>query len=282
MISIIICSRKPDITDNLKSNITETIGVDYELIVIDNSENKYSIFSAYNEGVRRAKYPYLCFMHEDILYHTLNWGEKVVEHFQDEKVGLIGVAGGHFLPDCPASWWISRCNSVNLWNKQPEICQFAQNRNEATGSIEVLAVDGLWFCIPKRLFDKISFDEKYYKGFHAYDLDISMQVVSENFKVIIVFDLLIEHFSGGNGDALWFEALEKFYNKWKDYLPLTKGILIGEIEMADRQMFVIEQYKLLKECLYLKTEINQMTRAKSFRLGKMLLKPFSVFRRIFK
>ena len=70
MISIIICSRKPDISDVLKQNIKETIGTDYELIVIDNSHNKYSIFSAYNEGLTLASGDVLCYMHEDLFFHT--------------------------------------------------------------------------------------------------------------------------------------------------------------------------------------------------------------------
>ena len=107
MISLIICSRQPDIPQELKDNIALTIGVEYELVVIDNSKNQYSIFLAYNEGVRRSQYPYLCFMHEDILYHTQEWGKNVVEHFKDEKVGLIGVVGTHFLPDTPCGWYHS-------------------------------------------------------------------------------------------------------------------------------------------------------------------------------
>ena len=74
LISLIICSRKADISEELKQNIAETIGCEYELCVIDNSRNEYSIFSAYNEGVRRAKGDILCFMHEDVLFRTNKWG----------------------------------------------------------------------------------------------------------------------------------------------------------------------------------------------------------------
>ena len=70
MISCIICSRRSDISAELKENIASTIGCEYELVAIDNSKKEYSIFSAYNEGVRRANGEILCFMHEDILYHT--------------------------------------------------------------------------------------------------------------------------------------------------------------------------------------------------------------------
>lgn len=74
MISCIICSRSSKISEELEKNIVETIGCDYELVVIDNSRNEYSIFSAYNKGVKRAKGNVLCFMHDDILYRTSNWG----------------------------------------------------------------------------------------------------------------------------------------------------------------------------------------------------------------
>lgn len=67
MISIIICSRNSDISPTLIENIQHTIIVDNEVNVIDNSKNTYSIFSAYNEGVLRSKYPFLCFLHKGVL-----------------------------------------------------------------------------------------------------------------------------------------------------------------------------------------------------------------------
>lgn len=75
MLSIIICSRNNSISDLLMNNINESVGIEHELVIVGNYNNKYSIFSAYNEGVKRAKYPYLCFMHDDIfIIHKI--GEK--------------------------------------------------------------------------------------------------------------------------------------------------------------------------------------------------------------
>ena len=47
-------------------NIANTIGTEYELVHIDNSDPKYSIYEAYNEGVKLSKYDNLCFLHEDV------------------------------------------------------------------------------------------------------------------------------------------------------------------------------------------------------------------------
>ena len=55
MISIIICNRAHPINLSLQRNIQDTVGVEYEIVAIDNSRGNYNIFQAYNEGVRRAK-----------------------------------------------------------------------------------------------------------------------------------------------------------------------------------------------------------------------------------
>ena len=75
MISIIICNRVTEVDESILINIKECVGdVVYEVISIDNSKNGYDIFQAYNIGVRKAQYPIICFMHDDILFHSYNWG----------------------------------------------------------------------------------------------------------------------------------------------------------------------------------------------------------------
>lgn len=97
MLSCVICSRGVDISTEQKINIAQTIGVDYELIVIDNSNNTYTIFSAYNEGGCRAKEDILCFMHDDIVFHSKNWGLIVREQYLNNSyLGIVGVIGCQF------------------------------------------------------------------------------------------------------------------------------------------------------------------------------------------
>ena len=104
MISIIICSRESDIPEGLKNNIRETVGLEYELIIVDNKQHHQSIFKAYNYGVDRARYDTLCFLHDDILFHTPKWGEVVLDQLNYPFVGLIGVAGGVLAPRVPVQW----------------------------------------------------------------------------------------------------------------------------------------------------------------------------------
>ena len=68
MLSIIICSVLPERLRKISQNIDETIGVEYEIVTIDNREKCWSIARAYNEGARQAKYPNLFFVHEDVMF----------------------------------------------------------------------------------------------------------------------------------------------------------------------------------------------------------------------
>ena len=44
MVSIVICNRGNRISPVLEKNISETIGIEYEVVCIDNSKNQYNIF----------------------------------------------------------------------------------------------------------------------------------------------------------------------------------------------------------------------------------------------
>lgn len=104
MVTIIISSYQPHYLETLKTNLEQTIGVPYELIAIEN-KGIMGICSAYNLGASKAKFPYLCFIHEDISFKTQNWSHPLIERFEtNDKTGLIGVAGGKYKSLSPSIW----------------------------------------------------------------------------------------------------------------------------------------------------------------------------------
>ena len=221
MLSLIICSRTPRISEELEKNIVETIGCEYELVVIDNSKNKYSIFSAYNEGVRRSKGDILCFMHDDIRSRTQEWGNIISNYFRNDNIGCVGIAGTKYFPRIPASWFSMKDEIINViqyYNAKDKAVYVNKGFSDNT-ACKVIAIDGVWMSIRRSLFDKIRFDEKY-GGFHAYDTDICMQITREKKDIMVVPDILIEHFSCGSLSKVWFDANLMFFDKWKHSLPI--------------------------------------------------------------
>ena len=98
MFSIIICSISPERLLQVKKNIQETIGTEHEFIAIDNRETKWPIAKAYNEGAKRARYPYLFFVHEDVRFHSQDWGKVIAGKLEEPDCGaeqlIILVASG--------------------------------------------------------------------------------------------------------------------------------------------------------------------------------------------
>lgn len=268
MISCIICSRLPDVSERLKQNIADTIGSQYELIIIDNSHNVYSIFSAYNEGVKRAKGDVLCFMHEDILYHSKGWGIGVYERFADKSVGMVGVLGTQFMPNTPSAWWWTGCRVGYVLQSKNDILGANEtyvNGDPVNTDVDAVIVDGLWFCIRKELFDKIKFDEELFHSFHCYDHDICMQVISQNKRILITHDIVIEHASLGKVGKEFMSQIHIFYNKWKKSFPVSRGIRIDEVGQ--------ERMKNITILLHDKNmELICMKDSKKYRIGCFLSK----------
>ena len=224
MLSIIVCSRNKNLPKDFVDNILNTVGVVYEIISIDNSENQYSIFSAYNIGFAKSKYPYICFVHEDVFFHTANWGEKVIAHLQNPNTGIIGLAGAGIVTRVPASWSSLLSLSENIiqsdrsGKKETEIFRLPLNYNKSVRS--VILLDGVFMCMRRELMEKIRFDETL-NGFHGYDFDISIQSTVKGYVNNVIYDIVLEHFSRGKTDKLYYKNLITVFKKWESYLPVS-------------------------------------------------------------
>lgn len=285
MISIIICSRKADIPQELKDNIAATIGCEYELCVIDNSRNEYNIFTAYNEGVRRSKGEILCFMHEDIVFHSDKWGSLVEEIYKCEKtLGVIGVTGGQFFPKTPTSYWeggtgigqIIQGSIVDGKYKTWKNGKAVDAGDAKYAIVDAVAVDGLWMCAPKRLFDEgiIRWDSDNFDSFHCYDMDICLQTIRSGYRVAVVGGIMIEHQSFGNTDMNYCIQSQKLFDKWKDVLPLVRGREMSDQEIEERTRMVTQMRSYLVMYDTVQDRYEAVLRSKAYRIGKALLKPF--------
>ncbi len=236
MISIIICSKTPTISIELKENIDNTIGLEYELICIDNSKNKYSIFSAYNEGVKRSRFEILCFMHDDLIFKTKDWGLSVMNRFSSSKLGAIGVAGSPYYAILPGAWWSGGYICQSIYGIQ----EFAyQSKNDNT--LPVVVLDGMWFCVRKSLFSMIRFDDSTFDGFHYYDIDISIQIHQQGYDILSLYDIEIEHNSSGKLDKVWLKNAILLQNKWQKSLPLSI-VNISYFKEVAIEYAVLEEY----------------------------------------
>ncbi|MFC4212089.1 glycosyltransferase [Pedobacter lithocola] len=225
MISIIIASTKNILLKNISKNIEDTIGVDFEIISFDNARGERGLCELYNKGSRMAKYDILCFMHEDISIKTYNWGSIVCKSFkQNEKLGLIGIAGSIYKAIAPSGWHSNsenteRTNIIQTF-KFSDKTEMHHTRNPLNEKYtRVACIDGVWFSTLKKVVTENPFDEQNFKGFHAYDIDFSLQV-GQHYDINVRYDILLQHFSEGNFDKSWMLEVMKLHSKWNKYLPI--------------------------------------------------------------
>jgi len=266
MISLIICSRTQTISSILKENIKSTIGCEYELIVIDNSESKYSIFEAYNLGISKSKYPILLFLHEDVLFHTKNWGSILLSSFvNNPQAGLIGVAGSKIKTKMPSAWWENETKFLflNIIQHSPDKETTKLDYGFKSSSFEeVVIIDGVFMAMRGNI--GLNFNEKL-KGFHNYDQSISIDVRKLGFQVFVTNKILIEHYSPGKIDKSWVKSTLIFHKFYKENLPQSLKNKVSKSQ---------EAYSCLK-FIYNCTNTGNKKSAFKFWLKYLVLKPFS-------
>lgn len=249
MISIIICSRTQTIPIDLSENIKKTIGCDYELTIIDNSENKYSIFEAYNLGIEKSKGEYLCFIHDDILFHTDGWGNVINQIFKKYvEIGLIGVAGAKSKSKMPSAWWFcpKEDKVANIIQSSPNgIIEKWIEGFDTNSRAEVVVIDGVFMAMRKDNRIRFSLEMT---GYHNYDLNISFEYKKYGYEIVVTKEILIEHFSEGNINGEWVESAYKIYRIYRNNLSLTIGInkTNKKLEIINAIRFIDESLKFQK------------------------------------
>lgn len=226
MLSIIICSISDERLEALKRNIESTVGIEYEIISIDNKVNQWPIAKAYNYGAQSAKYPYLFFVHEDVMFHSIGWGEFIINKLAEPDCGVIGFAGSKVKLRTYSGWgqnysWVcsylyQRANGVTFFDVHNAFLDIPFQ--------EVVVLDGLGMFVRRDIWSLYPFDEIALTGFHCYDIDFSLQIAaSGKYKnyICTTNKILIEHFSLGNLNLSWFEDTIRLHkSKWRNVLPI--------------------------------------------------------------
>ena len=229
MLSIIVCSISPERLSALQQNLKATVGIEYEVIAVDNRVQKWPIAKAYNYAARLAKYPYLFFVHEDVKFHSFGWGEVIINKLRERDCGVIGFIGSKVKLKAYSGWgqnpkWIC----AYLYQKGHDATYFnVHNAYLGTPFEEVVALDGLGLFVRKEIWESYPFDERFLTGFHCYDLDFTLQIAAtKKYKnyVCCSNQVLIEHFSLGSLNVEWFKDTVRLHReKWDKILPIKSS-----------------------------------------------------------
>jgi hypothetical protein len=222
MISIIICSVNETLLHQCVENIRALIGAEYELIVVDNRGKNTPITQVYNEAAARAKYNILCFLHEDVLFCTHDWGTIAAAVLSNVKIGLLGLMGGVYKSKVP-SGWIDLPHSLRRANIKTRIgdkmLDYVTKSSLNENLSDTVTIDGFCLMMRKEVWSEFGFDEDNLRGFHFYDMDISLRI-AEKYRLVVCHDIFAEHLSDGNYSVEWINDALLFHKRYFKKLPV--------------------------------------------------------------
>lgn len=222
MFSLIICSVRPEMARSLEENIRATIGAECEVLCCDNRDTGKGICQVYNEAARRARYDYLGFLHEDVAFHTSDWGPLLARKLAEVDCGLIGFAGSTVKPRQLTGWYTGRKERRQHFLQRRGMRTLKKDQNPGGGSFSpVVTLDGMALFMRRSLWQEYPFDEELLKGFHGYDLDLSMTLFAAGYVNYVCNRLWMEHFSLGSFSQGWLEEMRRLHAKWEGVLPLS-------------------------------------------------------------
>ncbi|MGI9316899.1 MAG: glycosyltransferase, partial [bacterium] len=213
-ISIVVCASNHESLECHKRHVTDTVGVPFEYIGIDNSSKKHGLAQAYNLGGIQATSDVIVFVHDDVFFTTKNWGSILLSKFkQSTQLGMIGLAGTAYLQSRHPYWVASKAPFIHgrviHHGNQLRLSRYSGREQDQP----VVAIDGLMMAVRRKVFAQHQFDPKTFDGFHFYDLDFSLRV-SETDPVIVTQDILVKHLSSGRFDQVWEKYRDRFRRKY--------------------------------------------------------------------
>jgi hypothetical protein len=231
MISVITCSVDPEKCAKMLESVRRTIGVHHEELVWDNRKFNFGLCRVYNLGAEKAKFPFLCFIHEDVIMEKEGWGRDLVQFASlTPNCGVIGCAGGIALPRNFMMWGLNGLDGHNPCHYIDANGKTYFNPNNELFS-KCVCLDGLFLFAPKIAWDTYQFDEITFPGFHCYDADWTFGVsrTRQNYAWLAGG---VHHYNKTELTYSYFHACAQFQNKWKSNLPfcLINGSIPEEME----------------------------------------------------
>ena len=268
MLSLIICSINPILLERVKADVAESVGVEYELLVWDNRGENIGLCEVYNRMAAKAKYPFLVFMHEDIIFEKKNWGLELLRIFENPEIGLIGVAGSTYKSKVLSGWYsgessFNYCHIKHLTKGEIHLLKYPAQWEKSEN--EVLVIDGVFMVARKSIWEKVPFNSALLKGFHLYDIDFSFRVAAVA-KVVVTESIpMIHDTKGGDFGKKWLKEALLFHQATDHLLPKS----IVPINSSDVETNT-SNYKLD----YLKKEnLDFNDKLQFVRYKKLYLKP---------
>jgi hypothetical protein len=250
MISVIICSVKPHLLKQVTESIEHTIGVPFEILFLDNRISRKGICQVYNELALQAKFEYVLFLHEDVVFAKKGWGEAVCKLFEESKeLGVIGIAGSNHFSPFFTGWYTgeSEMDFFSVTHRTNGKEYQLQSSTQTKEVNEVICIDGVFIMCRKNIWEQLKFNESLLKGFHFYDIDFSIRA-SKLCRIVVHLNIPLVHITlGGDYGDNWVKECILFHKEFK-FEPMPENVKNAststELKIANRWLDLLKYQKI--------------------------------------
>ena len=203
----------------LQEYLKKSCGVPKAQVIEKVNNGEKSLNQTYNEILQESENDIVILCHDDLYFETKGWGFKVIEHFQKNDFGILGVAGSTYLP-MSGMWWEDKRKMIGIVNHEHEGKKWESKYSEEQGKKikQTVLVDGLFIAVDKNRI-KENFNEKI-QGFHFYDLEFCIGNYEKEVKIGVITNIRITHKSIGMTNEQWEENRKLFAERHKEILPI--------------------------------------------------------------
>ena len=183
----------------------------YEYIGIDNTNEKYrSAASVLNDGAKGGTSDYFMFAHQDVLFSSSDWLEQVEILLRNiPDLGVAGVAG--------AIGKRGYSDSIsNITNGKPPR---RVSEKVITRPTPVQTVDECLFIVPRKVLEKIQFDEINCNGWHLYAADLCLTCGEQGLANYVLPVTMYHRSDGRSMSPDYFDTISKLYRKHRGKYP---------------------------------------------------------------
>ena len=186
----------------LQEYLKKSCGVPKAQVIEKVNNGEKSLNQTYNEILQESENDIVILCHDDLYFETKGWGFKVIEHFQKNDFGILGVAGSTYLP-MSGMWWEDKRKMIGIVNHEHEGKKWESKYSEEQGKKikQTVLVDGLFIAVDKNRI-KENFNEKI-QGFHFYDLEFCIGNYEKEVKIGVITNIRITHKSIGMTNEQW-------------------------------------------------------------------------------
>lgn len=179
----------------------------FELLTIDNTRGQHrSAGKILNKTARKAQFPYLVFIHQDVAILSPHWLRGAIRMLSGlKRCGAAGVAGRtasgivtdviHGSPPVPAG---------KVLSGEP---------------VESQTLDGCLMIVPRTLFEQVAFDEAL-EGWYLYVAGYCLDLVRLGYKNYVIPSSIYHESDGPANPAVFEKAKEHLINKHRGFIDI--------------------------------------------------------------